>query len=264
MNKITKTLIATLLCSTQLFASHSDCFRNYTVTLINRSGGEADFKKTRGIRGASRQTELENNSSIQLLIQKRGAEIEVKTGPEGNKSNHAIKFYSKDFRNYRPTVTLNQKVHVADGFSQKPINFNVKIENQSGGTARIVDACDASGRGNSISDGKTISINVKPSGYIVVEAGPEKQKIRSKIIFADQTGDQPTITLIKRGFMSKGVQGRNVEIQAQRVPAVARMKQSKPAPKVKKGKEAPKKISYKNQGIKDKPAYINPHVRRAN
>ncbi len=265
MNKIIKTLITALLCSTPLFASHSDCFRNYTVTLVNRSGGDADFEKTQGVRGVSRHTKLDNNSSIQILIQKRGANIEVKAGPEGNKSNRNVHFYSKDFRNHRPTVTLNQKGLTADGFSQKPISFNVKIENQSGGTAQIIDACDSSGRGNSISDGKTTSISVKPSGYIIVEAGPEKQKIRSKIVFAEQTGDQPAVTLIQRGFMSKGIQGRDLEIQAQRIP-LARMKRAKPAHTATEARQerTSKKISFRRQAIQNKPAYINPHVRRSN
>ena len=264
MNKYIKALLLSLLCSAQLFADRSDCFEPYKVTFINKSGGIADVKKTKGIRGASKNSELENNSSVKILIQNRGSEITVKAGPEGNKSSREIKFYSKDFRSHLPTVVLNQKGFSAEGFSQKPINFCVKIENQSGGIARILDTCDASGKGSTISDGKSITINVKPSSYIVVQAGPENQKIQTKIVFAEQSGDQPSITLVKRGFMSRGIQSRNLKIQAQRVPAIFKkhIKQVLKVEKVKNGR----KTRYRRRAIivPEKTEYINRHVRRAN
>ena len=267
MNKYLKALLLSLLCSAQLFASRSDCFDPYKVTFINKSGGIADVKRTKGIRGASKNTELENNSSIRILIQKRGSEITVKAGPEDNKSSREIKFYSKDFRHHQPTVVLNQKGFSAEGFSQKPINFSVKIENQSGGTARILDTCDASGKGSTIGDGKSTTINVKPSSYIVVQAGPEKQKIQTKIVFAEQSGDQPSITLVKRGFMSRGIQSRNLKIQAQRMPAILK-KHIKRLPKVKKIKNGRngRNGRYRRRTIivPEQTEYINRHVRRAN
>ena len=264
MNKYIKALLLSLLCSAQLFASHSDCFDPYKVTLINKSGGIADVKRTKGIRGASKNSELENKSSIRILIQRRGSEITIQAGPEDNKSSREITFYSKDFRSYLPTVVLNQKGFSAEGFSQKPINFSVKIENQSGGTARILDTCDTSGKGSTIADGKSITINVKPSSYIIVQAGPEKQKIQTKIVFAEQSGDQPSITLVKRGFMSRGIQSRNLKLQAQRVPAILK-KHVKPLPKVKKIKNG-RNGKYRRRTIivPEKTEYISRHVRRAN
>ncbi len=264
MIKYIKALLLSLLCSAQLFASHSDCFDPYKVTFINKSGGAADVKKTKGVRGVSKNTELENNSSIKILIQKRGAEITVKAGTENNKSSREIKFYSKDFHSHQPTIVLNPKGFSTEGFSQKPINFSVKIENQSGGTARILDTCDASGKGSTIGDGKSTTVNVKPSAYIVVEAGPEKQKIQTKIVFAEQSGDQPLITLVKRGFMSRGIQSRNLKMQVQRVPAILK-NHTRPLPKVKKIKNGRSGRNGRRAIIvPGKTAYINRHVRRAN
>ena len=220
MNKSFKLVLAGLFCSLQLVASHSDCFRKYMVTLSNQSGGAADIKSTKGIRGASRKTELDNNDSIRILIQKRGAELTVNAGPENNKSTRTVKFYSKNFRNHNPSVTLNQKGFVAEGFSQKEVNFSVTIVNQSGGIAHILDTCEATGKGTTIADGKSSKITVKPSGYIVISSGPEKQKSQTKVVFADQTNDQPSLTLTKRGFFNKGVQSKGLEVQTQRVSVV--------------------------------------------
>jgi hypothetical protein len=220
MNKFLKALIAGLLCSTQIFASHSDCFRKYNVTLTNHSGGIADFKSTNGVRGASRKTELDKHQSLRLLITRRGAEVTVKAGPEGQKTSRKIKFYSKNYQNHNPSVTLNQKGFTAEGFSQKEVTFSVNIENQSGGIARIVDSCDSTGKGTNIADGKSARITVKPSGYVVILAGAEKQKSQTKIVFADQSGDKPSVTLVKRGFFTRGIQSKDLEIQAQRVPVV--------------------------------------------
>lgn len=271
MKNYVSLLILSVLCSASIFADHRSCFDPYQVTLINRSGGIADVTKTKGIRGASKKTELENNSSIKILIQKRGAEITVKAGPEDNKSSREIDFYSKDFRHYQPTVVLNQKGFSAEGFSQKPINFSVKIDNQSGGNARIIDTCDTSGKGSSIADGKSTTIQVKPSSYIVVEAGPEKQKLQTKIVFAEQSGDQPLITLVKRGFMSRGIQSRNLKIQTQRVPVMFKkhvrpmQRSMAPVAKVKNGKLM-RNGRYRKRAIviPEQPKYINRHVRRAN
>lgn len=220
MNKYIKILITSILCSAQIFASHGDCFRKYSLTLANQSGGIADFKSTKGIRGACRKTELENNSAIKIWIQRRGAKISIKAGPEGSKTTRTVTFYSKHYKSHNPSVTLNQKSFTTEGFSQKLATFSVKIENQSGGIARILDACDASGKGISIGDDRSTKIVVKPSSNIIVEYGPEKQKNKTKIVFADQTGEQPTVTLAQRGFFSRGIQSRNLEIQAQRVPVV--------------------------------------------
>ncbi len=220
MKRIIQVLIAALLCTTQLFASRSDCFRNYNVTLTNHSGGVADFKSTKGVRGASRKTELENHQSLRLLITQRGAEITVKAGPEGQKSTRKVKFYSKNYKNHNPAVTLNPKNFSAEGFSQKEVTFSVNIENQSGGIARIVDSCDSTGKGTSIADGKSTRITVKPSGYVVILSGPEKQKSKTKVIFADQSGDNPSVTLVKRGFFTRGIQSKDLEIQAQRAPII--------------------------------------------
>ncbi len=201
-----------------LFASHDDCFQPYSVRMVNRSGGDADVHRAKGIRGVSRKSIIENNSAITLRVIKRGASINVEFGPENHKTSKDIDFYGKEYHNYNPSLTLSQKGVSAQGFSQKPVSLTVKIENQSGGIARIIDSCDVSGRGATIANGKSTTITAKQSGYIILEAGPEKQKVRSKIVFAEQTGDQPSITIVGRGFISNGIQSKNLIIQSKRLP----------------------------------------------
>ncbi len=249
MNVYVKALLLSLLCSAQLFAA-PDCFQKYNVTLINKSGGDADISKTNGICGASRKTEIPNNGSLRVVITKRGAELSVKAGPEDGKSRRSIKFFSKHHRSHSPSVTLNSKGFVAEGFSQKMITFPVKIENQSGGIAKIVETCDTTGRRTAIADGKSAKITVKPSSYIVVEYGPEKQKTRAKVIFAEQTGDQPSVTFVKRGFISRGVHGRDLHMQTHRAP-IMRMHRTRKAKKEEKAQQATRKGSRRRRRIRN-------------
>lgn len=266
MNKLLTILTLSTLLSANIFAAHSACFRPYSVSVANKSGGMAEVKKTEGIRGVAKKSEIPNNSSVRIIIQKRGAQIEIKAGPEGNKSEREVKFYSKDPRNFRPMVVLNPKGLSTEGFSTKLVNFSVKIENQSDGTARIIDTCDASGKGSTIGEGKSTSISVRPSGYIIVEAGPENQKMRYKIIFADQRGDNPSIILGKRGFFTSGVQGKSLDIQVKRVPIMHPVKQ-KMEQKMKEMK--PKRVNMKKRSSRydmktEKIKNVkNIHVRRA-
>ena len=162
-------------------------------------------------------------------------------------------------------AVLNQKGFIASGFSTKPITFSVKIENNSEGTARIIDTCDTSGKGATIGNGKSTSIIARPSSHIIVEAGPEKQKIQYKITFADQRGENPTVILGQRGFFSSGVQGRNIDLQVRRAPtmrppapklaAVTSMKKMKKMeePAKKMSKTMSRRRAYRMKNVQEKP-----------
>ena len=207
-----------LLVSGSIFAAHSRCFRPYRAEIINKSGGTADVKKVRGLSGLTRKDEIENNNTVTVMIKKRGAELDVTAGPEENKYSKEIEFYSKEPNTFSAAnVMLNPKGIATSGFNTTDKPYQVKVMNESGGLVQITDSCGVSDVSRKLSDGKSMNISVKPDGYIMVQSGPENRKINYRVHFADKTGDNPTITFVKRGFMSSGIQHKNLDIQTRRV-----------------------------------------------
>lgn len=265
MNKKVLIFATSITIFHSTFSAHTDCFRPYRAEISNKSGGVANVKKTRGLSGVTRQDEIENNNSVTVMVKKRGAELKVSAGPEENKFTREIEFYSKEPNSFAANVVLNSKGVQTSGFYTKDHTYDVKVFNESGGVVKIIDGCSATGVGRSLSDGKTMTISVKPDSYIVVESGPENRKISYRINFADQTGENPTITFVKRGFMSSGVQQKNLEIQARRVFAPGGFVNYRA--KIMAGQRLIKrKKAERNREQKDSIEAIplRPHIRRAN
>jgi hypothetical protein len=210
-------LLVVFFTAPNLVASHSACFRPYRAEVSNKSGGVAIVQKTSGLSGIARKTEFDPNSAITIMVKKRGAELAVLAGPEDNKSLREIEFYSKEPNMFTAQVTLNPKGVSTSGFYTKNIVYNVKFINESGAIVRINDTCGIKGPERVLADGKSVTLSVQPGAYIMVQSGPENRKVNYRINFADQTGDNPTITFVKRGFMSSGIQHKNLELQAQRI-----------------------------------------------
>ncbi len=217
MNKRIVVVALSLISSGSAFAARSECFRPYRVEISNKSGGLADVKRVKGLSGVSSTTEIPYQSSIIVMVKKRGAELKISAGPEDAKSTREIEFYSKEPNSYSANVILNQKGVATNGFSTKEMIYQIKVINESGGNVKITETCAVSGAGNTLGEGKSMTMSVKPDGYIVVQSGPEGKKVTYRITFADQTGDNPTLTFSKRSFMSSGIQQKNLDVQIKRV-----------------------------------------------
>ncbi len=218
MNKPIYAIALSLICCSSAVEARQNCFRPYQAMVSNFSGGLADVKKTKGICGITRKTDIENRQSVHIIVKMRGAKLKVEAGPEGNKSTREIEFYSKNYKSTElPQVVLNLKGFASKGFYAKEQTFNVELKNESGGNAKLVDGCAVSGIGSTISQDKSIKISVKPDSYVIIESGPEHQKVSYKIRFVDQIGDHPTIILGQRGFFTSGISGRHLLIQSHRI-----------------------------------------------
>lgn len=257
-------LAVALLLASNAFGSHHDCFRAYRTTITNQSGGKAIVKKAKGISGISRKSEIPNHSAISILVKKRGAELEVSAGPEDNKSMREINFFSKEPNVFSANVYLNNKGVTSNGFYTKEQTYNVKLVNESGGMVKILDSCAASGTGKTLADGKSMTISVKPDGYIVVQSGPEDRKVNYRINFADQTDKNASITFIERGFMSNGIQHKGLDIRTQRVMAPKPFQKAEIAAgkKIMKDRKIRVKTQAKSIKIKRQPMMMqNRHLR---
>lgn len=217
MNKIVSALALCLIITGSQFAARSDCFRPYKAEISNKSGGLAVVQKTHGISGISRKAELENNSTIHVMIKKLGAELEVMAGPEDAKSMRHVKFFCKEPNTFTAQVMINPKGLTTSNFYTENKPYDVKVINESGGNLMVVETVAAgSMKQTTLVDGKAATLTVRPGAYIVVKAGPENRKVSYRIDFAEQTGANPTVVFTKRSFVTRGITHKDVEVKAYR------------------------------------------------
>lgn len=210
-------LALSLIITSSQFAARSDCFRPYQAEISNKSGGLAIVQKTHGIAGISRKVELENNSTIRVMIKRLGAELEVLAGLEDAKSLRHVKFFCKEPNTPTAQVILNPKGIATSNFYTENKPYDVKIINESGGNLMVVETVAAgSMKQTTLVDGKTATLTVRPGAYIVVKAGPENKKVSYRIDFAEQTGVNPTVLFTNRSFTSRGITHKDVEVKAYR------------------------------------------------
>lgn len=227
MNKKTA-LLALIACYSAAFGARGDCFNSYNVQVNNNSGGLMEVKKTKGLVGISRKTELQDGQSARALVQRRGSELRVVAGPEDDKSTRNVTLHSRMIGAHQPEITFTEHGIETRGFYTKDNNYRVLITNQSGGIAKIVDTCQVTGASQKLAQGSSMNITVKPDSYIVAEIGPEKKKVTYQINFADQTGKEPTITFGKRGFTTNGVIPKDLLIKTERISTVKPLMQGTP------------------------------------
>lgn len=221
MNK-KSVLIAVFACYAAALSAREDCFNSYNIAVNNNSGGLLEVKKTKGLVGISRKTELQDGQSATAVVKRRGSELKVVAGPEDQKSSRSVDIHSRMIGAHQPEITFTQNGIETRGFYTKDNNYKVVINNQSGGIARILRTCQVSGTPQKVAPGKSVNISVKPDAYIIVEIGPEKKKVTYQINFADQTGKEPSITLGKRSFSTNGIMPKDLLIRSQRITAINR------------------------------------------
>jgi hypothetical protein len=219
MNKLIGALALSFIITGSQFAARSDFFRPYRTEISNKSGGLALVQKTNGISGLSRKTEMENNTSVTVMVKKLGAELKVMAGPEGNKTMREVEFFCKEPNVFTAQVILNPKGVTTNGFYTENKPYDVRVINESGGNLVVLDAGVVTGldRKQVLPDGKASMLTVRPGSFIVVHSGPENKKMNYRINFAEQTGANPTVIFKNRGFANRGVEHKNVEIRTQRV-----------------------------------------------
>jgi hypothetical protein len=215
-------VVTALTLVPSIAASHTANFQSYSLTINNNSGGVLDIKKARGlsISGISRSVDLLDGQSVKAMVKHRNSMIQVVAGPENQKTVRTVQIHNKMLGSHAPSITFNEKGASTSGFYTQEKPYSVTINNRSGGIAQILDTSEATGKGTMIAPMKSAYITVKPNANILIEMGPEKRKLTYKIHFADQSGRNPTITLMRRNFTSNGIHATDVQIQSRRASTI--------------------------------------------
>ncbi len=228
MNKRVSALALCLIVTGSQFAARSDCFQPYHAEISNKSGGLAIIQKTSNISGLSRRSEIENNTTVKVMVKKAGAELHVVSGPENDKTSHVVPFFCKEPNTLTGHVTLNPKGVETRGFYTENKAYDVKIVNESGGILTILNTVATGIKDHTLADGSSAMLTVRPGGSIDVHTGPENRKILHHIMFAEQTGANPTITFGSRGLIHSGIHSKDLVIAKGR-PHVVRSVRKTPA-----------------------------------
>jgi hypothetical protein len=198
-------------------AARSDCFRPYRVEIANQSGGLAVIQKSNGLAGIARKAEIPNNQAVTVMVKRRGASVDILAGSEGTKSSRAVTFYGKEPNSFPAQVALLPKEVSTKGFHTQNASYTVKLTNQSGGILSIVGGCvTVPDTHRTMAEDSSVMLSVQPGDFIIIQSGVENKKVKHRLLFSEQHGANPVVTVTKRGFTTRGINHKDVDVQTQR------------------------------------------------
>jgi hypothetical protein len=212
MNKLYLVVVLSLATTAgTLFSKTTDCFQPYHVRIVNQSGGEAELIRSRNISGLRKglSNAIKNYKSKDIVVEESGASVTIEYGPEDKEKTERINFYEKT--GAIPTLFLKGSNVEVRGFSQHPgQQYNVTIRNESGGKAKIINACNVSAKGD-IEDGSSRDVRVHAGSTLTMSIGPKGYKKTYKIRFSTPVeGGKPTITLQQGSLFHPAITGKDI------------------------------------------------------
>ncbi len=194
--------------------SGGEPFRPYRVIIRNHSGGQAKVEANRNIDDLRNNQIIENGADLTVNVKKNEASATFLAGAEGKtKREINVKFCAPDPGNAAKILTLTavgEKGFTPSGFQTKCEPFDIEIENQSGGLAKLSNLEDGlSVKDKSLKNKEVVKGRAMPGSRMLVSAGPEGNKRNTQVIFGVKTGSKPKVTLNDTsGFIASAFKSR--------------------------------------------------------